>query len=206
MRQWIMLVLGVLLFGVITYKRLTQVPGERNRVPAAAIPERTVPDFRLLDTAGKTVTNADLRGRPALYYFFFSTCPGICPILNKHAAQLRDALPASNPLRIVGVSVNPETDTPEVLQSYGTRFNVDPQRWLMLTGDREAIFELSTKGFLLAAAESKPEDIPANGPVIHAPQMVLVDKEGKLVRYFDGLEEDVAQQVITTMKVESLDN
>lgn len=209
-RHWTIIVLGVALFAMLTYTRLTQTArNEINRVPASVTIkelDRVVPAFSLTDTAGGTVTESQMLGRPTLYYFFFSTCPGICPIMNNNAKKLRDALPKDSPLRIVGISVNPETDTPEVLQRYGLRFNADPANWLMLTGDRQAIFDLSAKGFLLSALPAAPEDIPTSGPVIHSERFVLVDKNGRIIQYFDGLKDTFASDVQTALKVHNLDH
>ena len=86
-----------------------------------------------------------------------------------------------------------------MLAKFGSRFGIAPERWLMLTGEREKIFDLATSGFLLVAAPTAPEYVPTEGPVTHATKMVLVDKEGNIVQYFDGLEDDLPQQVLTVL-------
>ncbi|MGZ5455354.1 MAG: SCO family protein [Thermoanaerobaculia bacterium] len=54
------------------------------------------------------------------------------------------------PVRFVSISVDPARDTPAVLSQYAARVRNDP-RWTFLTGDRDAIVDLSVKGFKLSA-------------------------------------------------------
>lgn len=204
-RRWTMLILGVLIFCMFWVVATTSSNKKRLAVPASQLPQRNVPAFSLTATDGRQVSHEQMLGRPTLYYFFFSTCPGICPVMNQNAAKLRDSLPADSRLRIVGISVLPEVDTPEVLQRYGTRFQVDPARWLMLTGDRQQIFKLAQEGFKLPAMEADAANIPTTGPVIHSERFVLVDKTGSIIGYFDGLAEDFPQQVTQAMKLNSVE-
>ena len=49
-------------------------------------------------------------------------------------------------------SVDPLTDTPEVLSEYADSFGADPRRWLFLTGERDELYTLIHDGFKLAGA------------------------------------------------------
>lgn len=203
-RRWIMLGLAVALFCLLSYHRIMRNPQDKiHAVPDSAVQahlQRPVPAFSFMEAHGETVTRESLLGRPWIAYFFFTTCPSICPIMNQNAAALRDALPENTQVKIVGFTVDPEKDTPEVLQRYGTRFSVQPEQWLMLHGGRQEMFDLSTKGFLLPAMEADAEQAPEMGPVVHSPKMVLVGPDGNIVQYFDGLAEDFPQQVMGTLR------
>ena len=71
--------------------------------------------------------------------------------------KLQDMLPAE--IRLVSFSVDPERDTPEVLAAYAKKYGADPNRWLFLTGNREALFTAFERRFQarqwMIAAERK---------------------------------------------------
>jgi protein SCO1/2 len=72
---------------------------------------------------GKTVTEADYRGRIVLLYFGYTFCPDICPTT---LANLDDVLarlgPDAEHVRVLFVTVDPNRDTPAVLAAYVKNF------------------------------------------------------------------------------------
>ena len=95
--------------------------------------------FRLVDQNGKTVTDADLKGKWSLVYFGYTHCPDACPTaLNDITIALDELGPHRDAIRPVFVTVDPERDTPEVLKSYVTAFNAPI---LALSGTPEEIAE-----------------------------------------------------------------
>lgn len=148
----------------------------------------SLPPFTLTDQDARPFGSEQLVGRVWVADFIFTECPGMCPILSRRMAALQDALrgdPAFDDVRLVSFSVDPETDTPEVLRAYADRHGAEPGRWSLLTGSREAIWELSKEGFRLAVAESPGSE---EGPFLHSGKLVLVDRESRIRGYYDGLE------------------
>src|ERR1700736_6308153 len=93
--------------------------------------------FRLTDQNGKTVTDADLKGKWSLIYFGYTHCPDACPTaLNDIAIALDQLGPKREAVRAVFITVDPERDTPEVLKEYVTSFDAPI---LALSGSREEI-------------------------------------------------------------------
>ena len=92
-------------------------------------------DFRLTDDAGHPYTRADLTSAPTLVYFGFTHCPDVCPTTLVKLAQIEKqaALPA---LRVVLVSVDPQRDTPQLLERYVHAFDAG---FRGLTGSPEEI-------------------------------------------------------------------
>ncbi len=77
--------------------------------------------FALQDGDGRTVTDDSLRGRPFLVYFGYTHCPDVCPTelarLAEVLAKMGDkAVPA------LFITVDPERDTPKVMQDYASSF------------------------------------------------------------------------------------
>jgi protein SCO1/2 len=93
--------------------------------------------FKLLDGAGRQVTEADLRGRYALIYFGYTDCPDICPTT---LGQIVDALSrlkgAESRIRPVFITVDPAHDTPAIMAQYTASLS---PRLLGLTGTSASI-------------------------------------------------------------------
>lgn len=83
---------------------------------------RTLPEFSLIDQDNRPFDTARLRGHTSLLFFGFTHCPDICPATLSQLAAARRQLAASGDgaelPQIVLVTVDPERDTPEVLERY----------------------------------------------------------------------------------------
>ena len=153
------------------------------------------PSFKLTDQNNQTITEADYKGKVYVLEFFFSTCPSICPIMNKNMVTLQTAYGSNPNFGIAAISINPENDTPAVLKEHAKKVGVTIKNWHMLTGDKKYIFELSNKGFNIFAGESKEK---VNGGFEHSGLFALIDKKGNIrcrrdqqgnpILYYDGLE------------------
>jgi len=144
------------------------------------------PEFTLVSEQGRTVTRADLAGRVWIADFIFTRCGGSCPILSARMAALAERTATVPGIRFVSFGVDPEYDTPEILAEYGRKLGADPARWTFLHGDRPVIRALIKDGFKLAI-----EDGPADSvePILHSTRFVLVDGEGTIRGYYDGMEQ-----------------
>jgi protein SCO1/2 len=93
--------------------------------------------FKLIDQTGKTVTDADYRGRYMLIYFGYSFCPDVCPTTLAVMAQALDKL-GGDARRVtpIFITIDPERDTPQVLKGYMANF--DPT-FLALRGTPEQL-------------------------------------------------------------------
>ncbi len=148
-----------------------------------------VPAFQLVDQDGKPFGRDDLRGRIWIADFFFTTCKGPCPMLTARMVELQKALQKTPAVRLVSISVDPENDTPPVLQEYARRNQADPTRWTFLTGEAATVNRLVRQGFRQPLEEGGTE-----GPV-HGTQFILVDGRG-MVRGIYALDDPEMMQKI----------
>jgi protein SCO1/2/putative membrane protein len=141
-----------------------------------------VADFSLTERSGRTVHRADLAGKIWVAAFVFTRCPGPCAKISQSMADLQRSWLGTRDVAFVSFTVDPEYDTPEVLQAYAARFGADAERWLFLTGDRRAVHDLIRESFKLGvqSAEGTGHDID------HSIKLVLVDGQGRIRGYFDG--------------------
>jgi len=139
-----------------------------------------IPRFELTDHTGGSLGSTDLAGAPYVINFFFTNCPTICPTLMRSAGRLQEGLESAGleRVRMVSVTVDPRTDTPERLAEYAQRHGVDAARWRLLTGDPDAIRSLVVEGFKVAMGM---REVPEGGTaydIAHSGKFFLVDGTG----------------------------
>lgn len=115
-----------------------------------------MPDPVLVDTAGQRFAmRSDTQGNVRLVYFGFTSCPDICPV---HLEQLSDVLarPGMPPnVKVLFVTVDPETDTPNVIRTFLDQFSVD---FIGLTGTKERLVEVQRQFSALVASPSTDDE------------------------------------------------
>ncbi len=132
--------------------------------------------FKLTQSNGQPWTADSMQGKIAVVSFFFSSCPTVCPAMNFHLKQAHDRMFAFKDVVFVSYSIDPDTDTPEVLEAYKERFEVGGSpKWKFITGDRETIYRLAQAYYLAAARDSAAE-----GGFSHSQSAVIVDWNGQL--------------------------
>ena len=132
--------------------------------------------FELTGTSGDTVTAEQTDGNIRLLFFGFTSCPDICPAtLQKLSRAVKD-LPTElrKDTQIVFVSVDPQRDTPERIDSYVSFFS---DRAIGLTGEEPALRELS-KRYRTTFGYDEP-DAEGNYNVSHSGAVYVFDREGK---------------------------
>jgi protein SCO1/2 len=72
------------------------------------------------------------------------------------------------------------------LRSYAEHFKAG-ERWLFLTGDKKAIYDLANQGFKLTLVEDKANTAE---PITHSTKLVLVDRKGTVRGVYDGMGEE----------------
>uniref|UniRef100_UPI00404A38F7 SCO family protein n=1 Tax=Flavobacterium sp. TaxID=239 RepID=UPI00404A38F7 len=166
-----------------------------------------VPSFELTDHNNLTISNKDYLGKVYVVEFFFSTCPTICPKMNQNMLVLENHFKDEKDFGIASITINPDTDTAEVLKNHAEHLGVTSPNWHFLTGDRAYIFEIANKGFNLYAGINP--DVA--GGFEHSGLFALIDKEGKIrsrkdkfgnsIVYYDGLEDAGIQSLKQDIRV-----
>ncbi len=136
--------------------------------------KKKAPEFSFINQDGDTITNEDYKGKVYLVEFFFTTCPTICPVMNRNLVDIQNEFKKEDNFGIASFSIDPAHDTPEVLKEYADNYGINQDNWNLMTGDREKIYALANKGFGLYAGE----DTQAAGGFAHQGMFALVDKEG----------------------------
>ena len=150
-----------------------------------------VPPFQLVNQNGQPFGSADLSGKIWIAGFVFTTCRGPCPLISSRMSELQRPLEKSD-VHLVSFTVDPTTDTPEVLRVYAERLHARPGRWDFLTGPVTTIYELTRNGFKLGVSDGAEEE----GVPVHSTRAVLVDRQGTIRGYYDLIAPDAVTKLL----------
>lgn len=160
-----------------------------------------VPPFSFMAHNGKTVTEQDFKNKIWVVDFFFANCPGICPKMTNELKRVQREFRTDTALVILSHTVDPVRDTLEALQRYAEANEVDSTRWLLLTGDKKAIYDQARHGYYVSASEGDggPEDF------VHTEKFVLVDKDRIIRGFYDGTNPEEVNKMMTDIRVLELE-
>ena len=199
--QWVVwAALGLIIAGVVIGSVRQQWKTMEHRSDVALDKYNHVPDFTLTERTGQPFDSAALHGKIWLADFFFTTCPGPCLVMNAKMESVGQALARDHAdVRQVSFTIYPQQDTPEVLRKYAARFHAPANAWFFLTGDKDKIYDLAQKAFLLPTVDqtNKPNRLSDEGEFIHSEKIALVDRNGYVRAYFDSGSPEVVQQILT---------
>ncbi|MCR8645306.1 SCO family protein [Paenibacillus sp. N1-5-1-14] len=145
------------------------------------------PEFELQSTDSKQMKFSEYDDKVRLVYFFFASCPDVCPpttqYLSKVQLALKDKDLFGTKAHMFSITMDPEKDTLAKLTQYSQGYGVDPTGWSFLRGDEEGTRVIGEK-FGVAIIHDKKKDT-----FIHTNVIVLVDKKGQVRNYYDPNDE-----------------
>ncbi len=171
-------------YALLAAAALAAACGPRDR----AVPEilGVLPEFSMTAVGPLGVTpfgRGDMLGKVWVADFIFTRCAGPCPLLSERMSKLAVSLPP--PVRLLTVSVDPEGDTPQRLRAYARRYAANPDRWVFIRGGVKDTYRLVYAGFRLPM--STDPGAPPETRVAHSTRFALVDQNGGIRGFYDGL-------------------
>lgn len=155
-----------------------------------------VEGFDLVERSGDPITRAELDDKIWIAQFFFSSCAAECRTISARMQTIQKAFADRDDVKLVSFSVDPVTDTPEYLRYYAGKFDAKPDKWYFVTGEKDDLYSLIKGSFLLPAAENETERAALGAAYIHSEKLALVDRQGSVRAYFDGLDPKTPERVI----------
>jgi len=150
----------------------------------------TVPAFILTSERHRTITQKELVGKVSIMDFIFTDCGGTCPVMTMKMGDLQKVVRNEPAIQLISVSVDPVTDTPDVLRKYADDHEAIADKWIFLTGGKDSIYALTKEGFHLGL------DIEGDNAIIHSQKFVLVDYRGEIRGYYDSDDEEAMKSLI----------
>lgn len=155
--------------------------------------------FTYTDQDGKSFSLDDLIGKVWVADFIFTNCADVCLPMTTNMSKLQDKLKEKGieNVEFVSFSVDPTVDSPEVLKEFANKFQADFSNWHFLTGySQEHIEEFAKNSFKTPV--KKPEN---SDQVIHGIDFFLVNKEGAMVKYYEGTENFPIDEIIKHIQI-----
>lgn len=147
------------------------------------------PHFTLIDENGAPFTADNLRGKPYICDFIFTTCGSACPIMSHKLAEVQKQTPAG--VQLVSFTVNPEHDTPPVLKQYAASYGADPARWHFLTGTTQQMVS-TVRDMKIGFQAANPD-----APILHSEKFLLIDGDGNVRGIYDSPDEQAMKDLVT---------
>lgn len=147
-----------------------------------------VQDFTVTNHRGEEVSLEDLKGKPWLAMFIFTNCTTICSPMTYNMSEVQASLKERGveDYNIVAFSVDPATDTPEVMANYLSHYDIpDESKWNLVTGYKQEFIEQ----FAMNSFKSLVKMPTNSDQVLHANTFFLVDENGVAVKNYTGFSE-----------------
>lgn len=161
-----------------------------NKQPEPLKKHFQLPQFTLTERTGQPFDSNSMRGKIWVADFFFATCPGVCLDMTKRMSFVKHSTADLADVRLLSISTD-EKDTPAVLTDYANSHQAG-DRWFFVSGEKLKVFNLSIDGFKLALADAEGVDVKEK--FIHSTKLVLIDREGWIRGYYDGIGEKQAAE------------
>ncbi|MGB5819912.1 MAG: SCO family protein [Saonia sp.] len=156
-----------------------------------------IPDFKLVNQLGDTITQKTFEDKLYITDFFFTTCPGICLKMTGNMQKLQEEFLEDSEILLLSHSVTPSIDSVSVLKTYAERNDVIDNKWHLVTGDKMEIYNLGRKHYFVENNLGVPKDI---NDFLHSENFLLIDKNKHIRGIYNGLNKTSIRQLITDVK------
>ncbi len=156
--------------------------------------------FSFVNQDGKIITNDDVKGKICVVEYFFTTCKSICPKMNENMEKVYKAFRGNNKVLILSHTVDPEEDTVGAMKAYSLRFDADASQWMFLTGDKKKLYDMARYSYLINAKEDT-SGVKIEDDFIHDNHYSLVDGDGRIRGFYDGLQAGDIAKLIGDIKI-----
>ncbi len=156
---------------------------------------QTIPDFKTINQYGDSIKSINLDDNIYVADFFFTTCPSICPVMHRNMLKVYEEFKDMPDLKIISYTIDPKHDSVAVLKSYADKLGIEGNRWWLLQGKKEEIYQLALSYLVTSPAEDAKEKF------IHDGYFILVDKQKRIRGQYDGTQPDSVAKLIADIKL-----
>lgn len=154
----------------------------------------TVHPFSFTRHDNQVITQKDIAGKVYIAEYFFTTCNGICPKMNKNMAAVYNQLKNEDRFIILSHTVDPATDSVPRLKRYADSIGASVSNWWFLTGSKENLYKSARESYLLDDPQNSSKNISEQ--FLHTQFFALVDDKGRVRGIYDGLKQDEVKQLV----------
>ena len=138
----------------------------------------------------ETIALEELRGKVLVMVMIYTSCKAACPRLLADMRNIEKQVPQKDmdKMRLIMVSIDPETDTPARLNKFAKANLMEDDHWMFLRGTPEDTREFAA---VLAVSYKKISPIDFS----HSNIISVFDEQGVLVHQQEGLGVDNTETV-----------
>jgi protein SCO1 len=149
-------------------------------------------DFSLVNQLGDSISWKDMQGKIVVADFFFTHCPNICGVMTRNMRRLQESIHngqrvgdrSNKQIHFLSFSIDPERDSVPRLKFWADRFQIDPDKWWLLSGDKKTIYDFARNEIKLGVEDGKGIDTS----FIHSDRFVLIDTNRHVRGFYNGLD------------------
>lgn len=171
------------------------IPGYTKRKIA---PIGTVQPWAFTNQDGRIMTEKDAMGKISAVNFFFTTCKGVCPIMNNNVKTVYEAFRKEPDFLIFSFTSDPGTDSVPRLKRYSDSMAVDTQKWMFLTGRKDSLYAAARHSFRIDNPQNFVTKIEDD--FIHTQFIALVNRKGEVVHIYDGIKPSEMREMEADIK------
>lgn len=155
-----------------------------------------IPDFKLINQNGDTITQADYEDKIYVADFFYTTCPSFCSELTASFQRVQQVIKEDEEVKLLSHSVTPNIDSVARLKEYAVKHEVDDHKWNLVTGPKKEIYELARKAYCVVQEDGDGGEYD----MIHTENFVLIDKKKRIRGFYDGTNDEEVDQLLEDIK------
>lgn len=151
-----------------------------------------VANFEFINQDSAIVTHDTFKDKIYVTDFFFTSCPTICPVMKREMLRVYEEFKDHPDVLFLSHTIDPKYDTVALLKDYAERLGVSSDKWHFVTGDKEDIYDMGLKSYMVTAME----DETSPGGFIHSGAFILVDKDRRIRGMYDGTQKEQVDVLI----------
>ncbi len=221
-RIWIYIGFFVVLLGVFYLLLFNDYDFSKSNLQ---VRNDNVEDFTFINQDGKRITDREVEGKVYVAEYFFTTCKGICPVMNANMRRVYEAFKDEPDFMILSHTCMPETDSIPLLKAYEAKMingkllrnkdgsykievdktdhrpqTTDNRNWNFVTGDKAALYRMARQSYAIDNGKPDTNQLMKD-QFIHTQFFALVDKQRRVRGMaYDGLSNEEVDKLITDIK------
>jgi protein SCO1 len=140
---------------------------------------------------GGKFSSDTLSGKVWIVDFIYTNCPAECPMMSNQMRKLQARLQGFSDVHFVSISVDPERDTPQALDTFAHHFGGPSKRWTFLTGSPAEVHLLAYETFHVGDLIGKMQ---------HSTKFAVVDKRGRIRGYYSSFDAEDQSKLVEDVR------
>ncbi|SRR5258708_14456377 len=158
---------------------------------------KTIPQFRFVNQDSSTVTNHDFDKKIYVADFFFTSCPDVCPVIQRNMLKVYKKYKNNQMVKLVSYTIDVKHDIPAKLKQYAKKLGVDDTQWEFLWGSKQSVYSLAKNDYMV----SVDDDTKGPGGFAHEGFLVLVDEQKRMRGVYDGTNDREVDKLMKDMDI-----